>query len=69
LKLHCDFYNVPKNEVSERIAFVLELVDLQKCRKAPVNSLSGGMKRRVEIARGLVHYPKSSILGRANYWS
>ncbi|MCO5382344.1 MAG: ABC transporter ATP-binding protein [Methanosarcina barkeri] len=35
LKLHCDFYNVPKNEVRERIAFVLELVDLQKWRKAP----------------------------------
>jgi ABC-2 type transport system ATP-binding protein len=62
LKLHCDFYNVPKNEVSERIAFVLELVDLQKWRKAPVNSLSGGMKRRVEIARGLVHYPKVLFL-------
>ncbi|WP_212556071.1 ABC transporter ATP-binding protein [Methanosarcina spelaei] len=62
LKLHCDFYNVPKNEVRERIAFVLELVDLQKWRKAPVNSLSGGMKRRVEIARGLVHYPKVLFL-------
>ena len=62
LKLHCDFYNVPKNEVRERIAFVLELVDLQEWRKAPVNSLSGGMKRRVEIARGLVHYPKVLFL-------
>jgi len=62
LKLHCDFYNVPKNEVRERIAFVLKLVDLQEWRKAPVNSLSGGMKRRVEIARGLVHYPKVLFL-------
>lgn len=62
LKLHCDFYNVEKNEVRERINFVLELVDLKDWRKAPVNSLSGGMKRRVEIARGLVHYPKVLFL-------
>lgn len=62
LKFHCDFYNVPKNEVKERIDFVLELVDLPKWRKAPVNSLSGGMKRRVEIARGLVNYPKVLFL-------
>ncbi|HBF38368.1 MAG TPA: ABC transporter [Firmicutes bacterium] len=78
LKLHCDFYNVPKNEVMERISFVLELVDLIEWRKAPVKSLSGGMKRRVEIARGLVHYPKVLFLDepttgldpqtRANIW-
>lgn len=78
LKLHCDFYNVPKNEVKERISFVLELVDLMEWRKAPVKSLSGGMKRRTEIARGLVHYPKVLFLDepttgldpqtRANIW-
>lgn len=62
LKLHCDFYNVPKSEVKERIDFVLDLVDLSDWRKATVNSLSGGMKRRVEIARGLVHYPKVLFL-------
>lgn len=78
LKFHCDFYRVPKNEVKERIDFVLELVNLQEWRKAPVGSLSGGMKRRVEIARGLVHYPKVLFLDepttgldpqtRANIW-
>ena len=62
LKLHCDFYNVPKGEVKERIDFVLNLVDLNDWRKATVNTLSGGMKRRVEIARGLVHYPKVLFL-------
>jgi daunorubicin resistance ABC transporter ATP-binding subunit len=62
LKFHCKFYNVPKNEVDERISFVLDLVDLSEWRKAPVGSLSGGMKRRVEIARGLVHYPKVLFL-------
>ena len=62
LKLHCDFYKVPKNEVKERIDFVLDLVDLSTWKKAPVNSLSGGMKRRAEIARGLVHFPKVLFL-------
>ncbi|MDP4092731.1 MAG: ATP-binding cassette domain-containing protein [Bacillota bacterium] len=78
LKLHCDFYNVPKNEIKERIDFVLKLVELEDWRKSIVNSLSGGMKRRVEIARGLIHYPKVLFLDeptagldpqtRANIW-
>jgi ABC-2 type transport system ATP-binding protein len=78
LKLHCDFYNVPKSEVKERIDFLLELVDIENWKKAPVGSLSGGMKRRVEIARGLVHFPKVLFLDepttgldpqtRANIW-
>jgi ABC-2 type transport system ATP-binding protein len=62
LRLHCDFYRVPKSEVAERINFVLNLVDLEDRRKTPVKSLSGGMKRRAEIARGLVHYPKVLFL-------
>jgi ABC-2 type transport system ATP-binding protein len=62
LKLHCDFYNVPNKEVNERISFVLQLVDLENRRKSPVESLSGGMKRRAEIARGLVHFPKILFL-------
>ncbi len=78
LKFHCEFYNVPKNEITERLNFVLDLVDLKDWRKAPINSLSGGMKRRVEIAKGLIHYPKVLFLDepttgldpqtRANIW-
>lgn len=78
LKLHCNFYNVPKAEVKGRIDFVLDLVDITNRKKAPVASLSGGMKRRVEIARGLVHFPKVLFLDepttgldpqtRANVW-
>ncbi len=62
LKMHCTFYNVPKKDVEERIKFVLNLVDLLGERKKLVGALSGGMKRRVEIARGLIHYPKVLFL-------
>jgi len=78
LKLHCDFYNVPKAEVKEPIDFVLDLVDLKNRKNSEVESLSGGMKRRAEIARGLVHFPKVLFLDepttgldpqtRANVW-
>ena len=62
LRMHCVFYNIPKKEVEERIKFVLNLVDLLDERKKLVGALSGGMKRRVEIARGLIHYPKVLFL-------
>lgn len=62
LKMHCVFYHVPKKEVEERIHFVLSLVDLLDERKKSVAALSGGMKRRVELARGLIHYPKVLFL-------
>jgi ABC-2 type transport system ATP-binding protein len=78
LKLHCDFYNVPKSEMAGRMDFVLDLVDLVDWRKEMVGTLSGGMKRRAEIARGLVHFPKVLFLDepttgldpqtRANVW-
>lgn len=78
LKYHCAFYKVPKNEVADRINFVLDLVEMADWKRAVVGSLSGGMKRRVEIARGLVHYPKVLFLDepttgldpqtRANVW-
>lgn len=62
LDLHCRFYDVPKAERKQRIDFALDLVDLSDWRKAPIGGLSGGMKRRVEIARGLIHYPKVLFL-------
>jgi ABC-2 type transport system ATP-binding protein len=62
LKMHCVFYHIPKSEVEERILFVLKLVDLLGERRKLVGALSGGMKRRVEIARGLIHYPRVLFL-------
>jgi len=62
LKMHCVFYGVPKQEVKDRINFVLTLVDLLDWQHKSVSSLSGGMKRRVEIARALLHYPKVLFL-------
>jgi len=62
LVMHCHFYAIPKQEITERIYFVLDLVDLLDWKKSMVSSLSGGMKRRVEIARSLLHYPKVLFL-------
>ena len=62
LIMHCHFYGIPKSETAERIEFVLNLVDLLDWKKSMVSSLSGGMKRRVEIARSLLHYPKVLFL-------
>lgn len=62
LKLHCKFYGVPKEKREERIQEVLEIVDLSDKRKNIVETFSGGMKRRLEIARGLLHYPRVLFL-------
>lgn len=62
LLMHCNFYGVAKNEALERCEFALEIVDLTDWKKAMVSSLSGGMKRRVEIARSLLHFPKVLFL-------
>ncbi|ASK61802.1 ABC transporter ATP-binding protein [Virgibacillus phasianinus] len=62
LMLHCRFYKVPKEKREERIKEVLEIVDLSEKRKQIVETFSGGMKRRLEIARGLLHYPRVLFL-------
>lgn len=62
LKFHCDFYGIPRKDAEKNIDFMLYLVGLKDRGKDMVGSLSGGMKRRVEIARGLVHDPKVLFL-------
>lgn len=62
LKFHCRFYNVPKNVREARIQEVLKIVDLTGSRYSKVETFSGGMQRRLEIARGLLHYPRVLFL-------
>jgi ABC-2 type transport system ATP-binding protein len=57
LSIYAKLYGVPRAERIQNINDVLEAVDLLKWRDAQVKTLSGGMRRRVEIARGLVHNP------------
>ncbi|MEM7821783.1 MAG: ATP-binding cassette domain-containing protein [Candidatus Aenigmatarchaeota archaeon] len=62
LEMHAGLYGVPKNERKKRIEEVLKLVGLYERSNELVRNYSGGMKRRLEIARGLIHYPKVLFL-------
>lgn len=62
LKFHSALYSVPKKLALERIEHLLKLVDLWDRRNDFVKTYSGGMKRRLEIARGLIHHPKILFL-------
>jgi ABC-2 type transport system ATP-binding protein len=57
LSIYAKLYSVPKVQREKNIQEVLEAVDLVKWRGAQTKTLSGGMRRRLEIARGLVHNP------------
>jgi ABC-2 type transport system ATP-binding protein len=62
LKLHSLLYNVPRRIREKRISDVLELVDLTERQHDQVKKYSGGMRRRLEIARGILHKPKILFL-------
>ena len=57
LEYHARMYGLGRSKRKNRIDEVLNLVDLDQKRKILVKNYSGGMKRRLEIARGLMHYP------------
>ena len=57
LDFHARMYGLSKDERKNRIKDVLKLVDLEDKKDTLVKHYSGGMKRRLEIARGLMHYP------------
>jgi len=62
LKLHSMLYSVPRHARENRITEVLELVGLLDRKDDQVKTYSGGMRRRLEIARGLLHKPKVMFL-------
>src|SRR3989449_3246623 len=62
LNIYAKLYDVPAKTRKAAIDELLETVDLTKWRNAQTKNLSGGMRRRVEIARGLVHEPRIFFL-------
>jgi len=60
--IHAVLYHIPKAERAGRIEELLKLVDLWERRDSYVKTYSGGMRRRLEVARGLMHHPKILFL-------
>ena len=62
LLMHANLYGVPASEQEKRINNVLKLVELEDRADELMRVYSGGMRRRLELARGLIHYPKVLFL-------
>jgi len=62
LYMHANLYGVPASEQKDRINRVLKLVELEDRADDLLRTYSGGMRRRLEIGRGLIHYPKVLFL-------
>ena len=62
LFMHANLYGVPASEQKNRIDSVLKLVELEDRADDLMRTYSGGMRRRLELARGLIHYPKVLFL-------
>jgi ABC-2 type transport system ATP-binding protein len=62
MEFHGVLYNIPKKIRRERIEYLMKFVELWDRKNSLVKEFSGGMKRRLEIARGLLHHPKIIFL-------
>lgn len=62
MEFHGVLYQVPKSLRRERIVYLLKFVELWDRKNDLVKHFSGGMKRRLEVARGLIHHPKILFL-------
>ena len=62
LRFHGYAYGIPRNVLEPRLKELLEMMELWDRRKGKINTYSGGMKRRLEIARGLLHHPRVLFL-------
>jgi len=62
LYMHANLYGVPASEQRERISRILKLVELEDRADDLLRTYSGGMRRRLELGRGLIHYPKVLFL-------
>lgn len=62
LRIRAKFYGLDKEKTNERIKRITEMLELEPILKRPVKRLSGGQKRRVDIARSIIHEPRILIL-------
>ncbi len=62
MELHAALFDLPKSEAKERINELLKITDLEEAANRKVETYSGGMRKRLNLAEGLIHSPKILVL-------